>query len=130
MQVRRLAMLAFSVVLLWSPAFAGPREDTFAGISRCSSIADNRLMLECIYGAAQPLRSSLGLPPASAFQISLVPPAAGSVQTLPVRPVPQANAAILPTQPIPPKTRAPAQPAAKKSGGWFNNIHMGDAVDK
>jgi hypothetical protein len=58
------------------PAIAGPREDTLAGISRCAALPDDRTFLECIYGAAQPLRARLGLPPALDAQIRLVPPAA------------------------------------------------------
>jgi hypothetical protein len=63
-------------VLAAVPAVAGPREDTLAGISRCAVLPDDRTFLECIYGAAQPLRARLGLPPALDAQVRLVPPAA------------------------------------------------------
>jgi hypothetical protein len=46
-------------------ALADPREDTQAGISRCVANRDNRAYLDCIYGAVQPLRAALRLPPAS-----------------------------------------------------------------
>jgi hypothetical protein len=57
------------------PAAAGPREETLAGISRCAGLPDDRTFLDCIYGAAQPMRSALGLPAALPSQQHLVPPA-------------------------------------------------------
>jgi len=71
--------LILPLVLLALPAFAGPREDTLAGISRCAALPDDRTFLDCIYGAAQPMRGKLGLPPAPVGQVRLVPPAAASV---------------------------------------------------
>jgi hypothetical protein len=56
------------------PGVAGPREDSLAGIARCKSISDDRKFLDCLYGAAQPLRVELGLTPAPVFQTLLVPP--------------------------------------------------------
>jgi len=56
-------------------ASAGPRDDTLAGISRCASLLNDRAFLDCIYGAAQPMREKLGLPPALPTQQRLVPPA-------------------------------------------------------
>lgn len=65
-------------ILCWISSFlpssAGPREDSLAGIARCKPISDDRKFLDCLYGAAQPLRAELGLIPAPAFQTSLVPP--------------------------------------------------------
>jgi len=72
--VRRLLVISVLVAL---PALAGPREDTNSGIARCSLIADDRTYLDCIYGAAQPLRARLGLPPAPLAQQRLVPPPGG-----------------------------------------------------
>jgi hypothetical protein len=70
-----MAMPVSALLCLVSlPAAADPRSDALAGISRCGGIADDRILLDCIYGAAQPLRAELGLPPAPAFQTSLVPP--------------------------------------------------------
>jgi hypothetical protein len=63
------------LALLGGPAFAGPREDTLAGISRCAGLPDDRTFLDCIYGAAQPMRAALGLSPALPAQQRLVPPA-------------------------------------------------------
>ena len=73
-------------VLLALPAFAGPREDTMSGIARCSTIADDRTYLDCLYGAAQPLRARLGLPPAPVAQQRLVPPATPSYAAPPLAP--------------------------------------------
>ena len=71
--VRRL--LVISALLAATSAFAGPREDTLAGISRCAGLPDDRTFLDCVYGAAQPMRAHLGLPPAPVTQQHLVPPA-------------------------------------------------------
>ena len=49
------------------------RDAVLAGAARCAGIADNRTWLDCFYGSAQPMRSLLGLPPAPAAQIQLVP---------------------------------------------------------
>ena len=72
--MRNLAVLT---VLCWGigicPSFAAPRDDALAGITRCKAIADDRRFLDCLYGAAQPLRAELGLAPAPAFQTQLVP---------------------------------------------------------
>ena len=75
--VRRLLVvsLLMSAAL---PALAGPREDTLGGISRCAALPDDRAFLDCIYGAAQPMRARLGLAPAPVTQQRLVPPAPGS----------------------------------------------------
>ena len=71
----RIALPVSALLCLVSvPAVADPRSDALAGISRCGGIADDRTFLDCIYGAAQPLRAELGLPPAPPSQTSLVPP--------------------------------------------------------
>ena len=57
------------------PALAAARDDVLYGISRCGGIADDRTWLDCVYGAAQPMRAQLGLQPAPASQQKLVPPA-------------------------------------------------------
>lgn len=73
----RMAFAAGLLCLISLPAFAGPREDTLAGISRCAGLPDDRTFLDCVYGAAQPMRAALGLPPAPSFQTRLVPPGSG-----------------------------------------------------
>jgi hypothetical protein len=55
-------------------ARADARGDVLAGIERCSAIRDDRVWLDCVYGANQPMRSQLGLSPAPEFQQRLVPP--------------------------------------------------------
>lgn len=73
--MRRAFVLAISCwVAGLTPGVAGPRDDSLAGITRCKSIADDRKFLDCLYGAAQPLRAELGLVPAPVFQTALVPP--------------------------------------------------------
>jgi hypothetical protein len=66
-----------------------------SGLSRCSGIADERMFLDCVYGAAQPVRAELGLPPAPASQVRLVPAA---VPGAPAMPLPAARAAAPPPQ--------------------------------
>ena len=58
-----------------SQAWADPRSDVLAGIQRCGVIHDDRVWLDCVYGANQPMRAQLGLVPAPEFQQRLVPPA-------------------------------------------------------
>jgi hypothetical protein len=61
------------ILLLGTPADAGTRDDVYALFTRCNQIPDDRQWLNCIYGAAQPMRGQLGLPPAPDFQVHLVP---------------------------------------------------------
>jgi hypothetical protein len=69
---RFLLILPF---LLAQPAFAEPtRDEVMSGAARCAGIADNRGWLDCFYGSAQPMRALLGLQPAPAGQVRLVPP--------------------------------------------------------
>jgi len=72
--MRRVLFVALGLASLALPALAAPRDDVLYGISRCGGIADDRTWLDCVYGAAQPMRSKLGLPPAPASQQALVPP--------------------------------------------------------
>jgi len=86
------------------PAHADTREDIIAGIERCGVINDNKVWLDCVYGAIQPMRAQLGLQPAPEFQQRLVPPA----QTVYAAP--------------PPPSRATARPAPRKRAGFFDNL--------
>jgi hypothetical protein len=52
------------------PALADTRSDIEAGIIRCRPIGDDRVWLDCVYGAAQPMRAKLGLPPAPQANMS------------------------------------------------------------
>lgn len=53
-----------------------PRDAVMAGAYRCGVIGAPRQWLDCYYGAAQPARAQLGLPPApqSQIQLSVSPP--------------------------------------------------------
>ncbi len=77
---KRSLFTATALALLSSPALADTRDDVLAGMQRCQAIADDRTWLDCTYGAQQPMRAKLGLPPAPDFQLRLVPPAAGPAQ--------------------------------------------------
>jgi hypothetical protein len=63
-----------------SPAQARPRDEALSGAFRCAVIADSRQWLDCYYGAAQPVRAALGMPPALPAQVKLAttPPAGGT----------------------------------------------------
>ncbi len=73
--MKRIFTLGLGLLALAAPAMAGPRDDVLYGISRCGGISDDRTWLDCVYGAAQPMRAQLGLAPAPASQQKLVPPA-------------------------------------------------------
>lgn len=70
---RKMMALVVAALAMAGSARAGTRDDVLAGIDRCASISDDRAWLNCLYGAAQPMRNQLGLPPAPAFQTQLVP---------------------------------------------------------
>jgi hypothetical protein len=107
--------LLFLSVLYVSPALAGPREDSLAGISRCASLPDDRTFLDCVYGAMQPVRAELGLAPALPAQQRLVPPVDPSL----ARSLPPPRA----------QTMSPPQPApAKDSGGIINGLFPGGGL--
>jgi hypothetical protein len=92
---------------LGETAHADTRGDVLSGIARCGAIADDHSWLNCIYGAAQPMRGQLGLPPAPPAQTSLVPAAS----------------------PASPRFSSPAPVAApKESGGFFSRILGGEVV--
>src|SRR5260221_4702083 len=88
MRITRLFLiLACGGVFMAAPkARADTRDDVVAGVQRCGVIHDNRVWLDCVYGAQQPMRAELGLPPAPEFQQRLVPP----VQLGTAQPAPRA----------------------------------------
>ncbi len=45
------------------PAAARPRDDAMSAAFRCAVIGEARQWLDCYYGAAQPVRAALGMPP-------------------------------------------------------------------
>ncbi|HEY1877272.1 MAG TPA: hypothetical protein VGG66_07360, partial [Rhizomicrobium sp.] len=67
-----LAALIAGAALTPAPALADPREDVINGMTRCASLTDDHQWLDCYYGAAQPMRSQLGLSPAPASQLRLL----------------------------------------------------------
>jgi len=79
-------------------ASADPRADLLAAAGRCAAFTDLRQFLDCYYGAAQPLRAQLGLPPAPAAQQRLaagvmgIAPATAAGPS-PAVPLPPANSA-------------------------------------
>jgi hypothetical protein len=78
-----LALTVLSLVMIGHMAKADTRSDVKAAFGRCDVFSDERTWLNCIYGAAQPLRSKLGLPPAPDSQINLVPNATLMPQAVP-----------------------------------------------
>jgi len=105
-------------------ASADPRTDMLGGISRCASLPDDRTFLDCVYGAAQPMRAKLGLPSAPAFQVQLVPPAPGGMMVAPPTasmPPAAAYAGSVPPPPSPPQSSAATQKTSGLFGGLFDN---------
>jgi hypothetical protein len=102
-------MVIAIVAALSGSAYAGTRDDVLAGIARCGGIADDHTWLNCVYGAAQPMRNQLGLPPAPASQVNLVPPASAVSSQRP------ATSALASTQP-------------KESGGFWTRMLGGAPI--
>lgn len=69
-----LLVAIFAMASLGLEAQAGPRDDVKSASVRCDGINDDHTWLNCYYGAAQPVRAELGLPPAPVTQQTLVPP--------------------------------------------------------
>lgn len=104
----KAAVIALTMlVALAGAAQAGTREDVLSGIARCGAIADDHTWLNCLYGAAQPMRRQLGLPPAPPAQTSLVP--AASVAS------PRFSASM-------------SASAPKESDGFFSRLLGGEKV--
>jgi hypothetical protein len=80
-------LLALFALSAQNAAQARPRDDVMSRAFRCAAVTESRQWLDCYYGAAQPLRASLGLPAAPASQLSLVenPPANGAPSDQPTR---------------------------------------------
>src|SRR5881397_3138140 len=75
MNMGKLFLFMACVCAAATQARADARSDVLAGIQRCGAIHDDRVWLDCVYGANQPMRSQLGLSPAPEFQQRLVPQA-------------------------------------------------------
>lgn len=77
-----------ALILGVQPAAARPQDDVLSAAFKCAAIGDLRIWLDCYYGAAQPQRAVLGLPPVPAAQARLVasPPSANiPAQDMPLR---------------------------------------------
>lgn len=64
-------LLGLLLVFCAPGAQARARDDVMAGTYRCSVVGEPRQWLDCFYGAVQPARAALGLPPATAAQLHL-----------------------------------------------------------
>lgn len=107
--VRTIAFMACGIASLAAPAFADTRDDVLAGVARCGVIRDDRVWLDCVYGAQQPMRAKLGLTPAPELQQRLVP----GVNVAP---------------PPPSQARAVA-PQPRKKPGFFGRILASTDMD-
>jgi len=87
MRIVWLLLMSAAAAVLAAPAQARPRDDALSNAFRCAAIADSRQWLDCYYGAVQPVRAALGMPPALAAQIKLAnaPPSGGPVRDENVR---------------------------------------------
>jgi len=83
------------LVLLAGHAQARPRDEAMGRAYRCASQPQTRVWLDCYYGAAQPVRAALGMPPAPPAQVALsdAPPLAGQPADIGARDAVMAQAA-------------------------------------
>jgi hypothetical protein len=104
--MRAFVVIASLLMVSAIPALAEPtRDEVMSAAERCYGIADNHAWLDCFYGSAQPMRSLLGLVPASAAQVKLVPPPGANYGG--------ARAAPSRTAPLPPR---------EESEGFFSAL--------
>ena len=118
-----LAALIAGAGLGPAPVLADAREDVVNGMTRCASLSDDRQWLDCYYGAAQPMRSQLGLPPAPAAQLKLL-----QMQSMPVSAPAAARAPALPATVTRAAVRTGPPPMPKRSG-IFDVFGGSDVVD-
>jgi len=109
MNMGKIILLLVCGCVAATQARADARSDVLAGIQRCGVIQDNRVWLDCVYGANQPMRSQLGLSPAPEFQQRLVPQ-------------PGIIAAPAQMEPAAPPPRTASRPAPRKKAGFFSNL--------
>jgi hypothetical protein len=134
----RIFLRSFAVAATLAPALlpgtalADARDDVVAGMMRCAVIADDRQWLECYYGAAQPMRGRLGLPPAPQSQQQLLHQHYSGAPVHPVNPAVAAPLAPLgaPAYQAQPQmaSRAPAPsgpPPMPKQRGIFSDFFGG-----
>jgi len=114
--MRYIAVLAIAVVGMHgvaNPAVADSRDSVLAAAARCSTITDPRMWLDCYYGAAQPMRAFLGLPPAPVAQTRLVPDASSVALAHPAEGI---------------TASTPPQVSQDSSGGILKAIRGGDTL--
>jgi hypothetical protein len=97
---KHILFAATACALMMQPALADTRDEVWAAMQRCQAIQDDRAWLDCTYGAKQPMRAKLGLPPVPDYQLRLVPPPAPAMASVP-------------------DTRKAAAPAGHRRGGFF-----------
>lgn len=113
-----LAWLAVPATVSAAPQDQAIRDQVIDGVRHCAAITDDRQWLDCYYGAAQPMRAHLGLPPAPQFQQQLL-------QRYSTQPLPPGGAVALapmPAAPLPPPVPKP------KDEGFFSSIFGGSPV--
>ena len=93
-------------------ARADTRDEVLSAISRCNVIHDNRVWMDCVYGAQQPMRALLGLPPAPEYQQRLVPSPG----------VAPAMIAPPPVSVLPAPARTASQPVRRGRAGFLGNL--------
>ena len=87
-------LIAMTYPFLFQSALADTRDEVWAAMQRCQTLQDDRTWLECTYGAKQPMRAKLGLPPAPDYQQRLVPTQPQPASASPSNRVP--NTAVAP----------------------------------
>jgi hypothetical protein len=112
-----LVFLAIAGHAVLDEARADTRDEVLSGIARCSVIHDNRVWLDCVYGAQQPMRALLALPPAPEYQQRLVPPA-GSTPALATPP----TASAIPPRQAAPQTASRPAPVRRGRAGFLGNL--------
>ena len=110
----RYAAAPLILLCLATPAFADARDTVLLNLARCGAVSDARTWLECYYGAAQPMRGQLGLPPAPQSQTRL---SAGQTDEQPLAPTGNAQLAV-----------AAPPPPRRSSGGFFSDLLGGSPV--
>jgi len=93
-----------------SQAWADARSDVLAAIQRCGVIHDDRVWLDCVYGANQPMRAQLGLSPAPEFQQRLVPAPGTALPVISALPPPGSQQMASASPPLQSMPRANEKP--------------------
>ena len=124
MHLQKIVLVLIGGFLALAPrAHADTRDDVVSGIGRCAVMHDNRVWLDCVYGAVQPMRAQLGLQPVPEFQQRLVPPP----QLGMAPPPPPAAAAAAPARaPVPAPNAARVASKSRPKVGFWKNL-LGDA---